>query len=88
MVYLFNSRYVYASVLSREGLFGNRYVLVAIAVLLPLQLLFSYAGFMQAWFGTADIDGGTWLRIVLCVTFIFFVVEGEKWLLRKRLGHA
>ena len=88
MVYLFNSRYVYASVLSREGLFGNRYVLMAIAVLLPLQLLFSYAGFMQAWFGTADIDGDTWLRIVLCVTFIFFVVEGEKWLLRRRLGHA
>jgi magnesium-transporting ATPase (P-type) len=88
MVYLFNSRYVYASVLSREGLLGNRYVLIAIAVLVPMQLLFSYAGLMQGWFGTGDIDAAAWLRIILFAVLIFLVVEGEKWLLRRRLGHA
>ncbi len=88
MVYLFNSRYIYASVLSWQGLSGNRYVLIAIAVLVPMQLLFSYAGLMQGWFGTGDIDAAAWLRVILCAVLIFFVVEGEKWLLRRRLGHA
>ncbi|MDP1535848.1 MAG: cation-transporting P-type ATPase [Burkholderiales bacterium] len=88
MVYLFNCRYVSAPVLSRGGLFGNRYILIAIATLLPLQWLFSYAGFMQVWFGTGDIDAGAWLRIVLCAAAIFLVVEGEKWLLRRRLERA
>ncbi len=88
MVYLFNSRYVYAPVLSWQGLFGNRYVLMVIAVLLPMQLLFSYAGFMQVWFGTGDIDVAAWLRILLCVSLIFLLVEGEKWLLRRRLGRV
>jgi magnesium-transporting ATPase (P-type) len=88
MCYLFNSRYVYAPALSRQGMFDNHYVLVAIAVLAPMQLLFTYAGFMQAWFGTGNIDAAAWSRIVLCATSIFFVVEGEKWLLRRRLGYV
>jgi magnesium-transporting ATPase (P-type) len=88
MVYLFNCRYVSAPVLSADGLLGNHYVLMAIAVLLPLQWLFTYAGFMQAWFGTGDIDAAAWLRITLCAAVIFLVVEGEKWLLRRRLECA
>ncbi|MFN7087045.1 MAG: cation-transporting P-type ATPase [Burkholderiales bacterium] len=83
MVYLFNSRYIYASVLSREGLFGNRHVLIAIAVLVPMQLLFSYAGLMQGWFGTADIDAAAWLRIVASAALLFVAVEIEKILLRR-----
>ena len=82
MAYLFNSRYVYASVLSRKGLFGNRYVLIAIAVLLPMQLLFSYAVFMQGWFGTAGIDATAWSRIVACAAVLFGTVELEKAVMR------
>ena len=39
IVYLFNCRYLMASVCSRQGLLGNRYVLMAIGLLLILQLL-------------------------------------------------
>jgi magnesium-transporting ATPase (P-type) len=88
MLYLLNSRYVYDSVLSRPGLFGNRYALFAIAMLAAVQLVFTYAPFMQGWFGTAAIDHEAWLRIMVCATGIFFIVEGEKWLLWRRPGRV
>jgi magnesium-transporting ATPase (P-type) len=88
MVYLFNSRYVYAPALSWVGMFGNWYVLVAIAVLAPMQLLFTYAGVMQSWFGTGSVDIGAWARILGCAVVIFAVVEIEKALMRRALGHA
>jgi magnesium-transporting ATPase (P-type) len=88
MVYLFNSRYVYAPALSWVGMFGNRYVLVAIVVLAPMQLLFTYWGVMQAWFGTGNIDIAAWARIIACAVVIFGVVEVEKAVMRRVLGRA
>lgn len=82
--YLFNMRSFRDSVLNREGLTGNRYVLFAIGLLLLAQLLFTYAPFMQALFGTAGLDAATWLRIVGFGVLVLFVVEGEKALLRRR----
>lgn len=86
MFYLFNSRYIHDPVLTRSGLFGNRYVLLAIAMLLPMQLLFTYAPVMQAWFGTASIDAGTWGRIVMMGIVVFGLVELEKMMMRYMLG--
>ncbi len=88
MVYLFNSRYVYAPALSWIGMFGNRYVLVAIVVLAPMQLLFTYWGVMQGWFGTGDIDVVAWTGIFACAVAIFGVVEIEKAIMRRALGRA
>ncbi len=76
--YLFNSRYLTASVFNRAGLFGNRYVLMAIGLLLLFQLAFTYLGPMQTLFGTAAIDALTWLRIVLVASSVLFLVEMEK----------
>ncbi|MGT4700585.1 hypothetical protein PDB1_05800 [Pseudomonas aeruginosa] len=39
MFYLLNSRHIYESVLSREGMFGDREVLLAIAACVVLQRL-------------------------------------------------
>ncbi|BCR03583.1 cation-transporting P-type ATPase [Desulfuromonas versatilis] len=80
--YLLNSRYLKASVLNRQGLFGSRYVLGAIGLVLVFQLLFTYAPPLQHLFATAAIGFGDWVRIVLVGSSVLFVVEAEKWLLR------
>ncbi len=54
--YLFNSRYLYQSSLSREGLLGSRAVLITIAILLVLQLAFTYWPPLQQIMGTAPIS--------------------------------
>jgi magnesium-transporting ATPase (P-type) len=82
--YLFNSRYITAPVLNREGLLGNRYVLLAVGLLILFQLAFTYLGPMQALFGTASIDAGIWGRIVLVASSVLFLVELEKALVRRR----
>ncbi|HLF98507.1 MAG TPA: cation-transporting P-type ATPase [Methylococcaceae bacterium] len=83
IVYLFNSRYLYASSLSWRGLFGNRYALMAVPFLLAIQGLFSYAPFMQQAFGTAAIDLSAWGRIAAFGIALFALVELEKQVLRN-----
>lgn len=88
--YLFNSRYMIAPVLNRAGLLGNRYVLYAVGLLILFQLAFTYLPPMQTLFGTAAIDAGVWLRILLVAASVLFVVELEKVLVRRwrrRLQH-
>jgi len=80
--YLFNSRYITASVLNWEGLTGNRYVLIAIGILLIFQLGFTYLTPMQSLFGTAAIDLKIWLRILLVSSSVLFLVELEKYFVR------
>ncbi|ATX82544.1 plasma-membrane calcium-translocating P-type ATPase/potassium and/or sodium efflux P-type ATPase,TIGR01523 [Mariprofundus ferrinatatus] len=81
--YLFNARYLLAPSLTREGIGGNRYVFYAIALLLLFQIAFTYAAPMQMMFGTADIGPDAWLRIVAVASSVLFLVELEKWLLRR-----
>jgi magnesium-transporting ATPase (P-type) len=83
--YLFNVRSFTGSVLNREGLTGNRYVLIAIALLLAAQALFTYVPVMQTLFGTAALDANTWLRIVGFGIIVLLAVEAEK-LVVKELG--
>ncbi len=82
--YLFNSRYITASVLSRAGFFGNRYVLIAIALLVLFQLCFTYFEPMQLLFGTVDIAPVIWLRILLVSSVVLFLVELEKLIVRRK----
>ena len=82
--YLFNARYVSAPVFRWAGLVGNRYVLVAITVMLILQLGFTYWAPMQLLFGTAAFDPAIWWRIVLVASSVLFLVELEKYLVRRQ----
>ncbi len=86
--YLFNSRYITHSIFSFRGFTGNRYVLLAIIALLTLQFGFTYLTPMQALFGTASIDPATWLRIVIIASSVLFLVEFEKYLVRRFKGEA
>jgi magnesium-transporting ATPase (P-type) len=81
--YLFNSRYLKYSVFNWAGLTGNRYVLIAIVILIFLQLDFTYLIPMQSFFGTTDIDLTVWLGIFLVSCSVLFLVEEEKYLKRR-----
>ena len=81
--YLFNSRYINDSVLNWEGFTGNRFVLIAIGLLVIFQLGFTYLPPIQHLFGTTAIDLGMWLRIILVSSSVLFLVEIEKYLVRR-----
>lgn len=80
--YLFNARFISAPVLNRQGLLGNHYALWAIAVLIVIQLVFTYHTGSHQLFGVTSIDAMMWGRIVLVASTILFLVELEKWILR------
>jgi magnesium-transporting ATPase (P-type) len=81
--YLFNSRYITASIFNWAGLTGNRYVLIAIAMLVTFQLGFTYLEPMQTLFGTTAIGIEIWLRILLVSSSVLFLVESEKYFMRR-----
>ncbi|RDH86159.1 MAG: carbonate dehydratase [endosymbiont of Galathealinum brachiosum] len=82
--YLFNSRYLKNSIFNWAGLTGNPYVLIAITILLILQIGFTYIGSMQHLFGTTNIDLNTWLRIIIVSSSVMFLVELEKYIVRRK----
>jgi potassium/sodium efflux P-type ATPase len=82
MFYLFNSRYLLRSTLSREGFLDNKYVLLTMILLVVFQLAFTYAKPMQHLFNTVDLGWAEWLRIVAIASSVFIFVEIEKSLLR------
>lgn len=83
MFYLINSRHILAPVLNREGLLGNRYVLLAIAVCIPLQLLYTYLPLMQNIFGSVGLTPEQWLKVIGAGLLVFVGAELEKRLIRN-----
>ena len=81
--YLFNSRYIKASIFNWAGLTGNRYVLIAVTLLIIFQLGFTYLEPMQSLFGTTVIGFNIWLRILLVSSSVLFLVELEKYFVRR-----
>jgi len=79
--YLLNVRLLHASVLTRNGIFGNRYVLMAIPLVLLFQMLFTYLPPMQKVFSTTGLDWQAWARIVAFGLLLFVLVELEKWII-------
>jgi magnesium-transporting ATPase (P-type) len=91
--YLFSVRSFAGSVLNREGFFGNRYVLIAIALMLACQAAFTYLPAMQTLFGTAALDVAAWTRILGFGVLTLLLVEAEKALIknlnhRRKAGHT
>ncbi|NVC95493.1 cation-transporting P-type ATPase [Vibrio natriegens] len=81
--YLFNTRFILDTAFCRQGLIGNVYVLIAIAVLIVFQACFTYLPFMQVLFGTTALEFDVWLRIVIVASSVLFLVELEKYFLSK-----
>ena len=78
VVYLLNCRRILASVVNPSGLIGSRAVLVAIAIVLGLQVLFTYAPPMHALFASAALDWRAWLWMSAAALLAFALVELEK----------
>ena len=76
--YLFNSRYIYGSVLSRAGLLGSRPVLISIGLMLLLQLAFTYFPPLQHLMGTEPISLADWGIVTLAGVAVLLLVELEK----------
>jgi magnesium-transporting ATPase (P-type) len=85
--YLFNSRFILEPVLNRHGLLENRYVLLAVGLLVLFQLGFTYIPTMQSLFGTAALDLQTWGAIILVASSVLWLVELEKIAVKHSLKH-
>ena len=80
--YVFNSRYLLASVLNLHGLFGNWLIWLAIVVLMIAQCGMTYWLPMQAMFGTVSLNFNTWKYIIGVAASLFVLVEIEKFVIR------
>ncbi len=81
--YLFNSRFMFDSSLSRQGLLGSRPVLLTVGILLALQLAFTYFPPLQRLLGTAPISAADWGIVTLAGLAVFLLVEWEKGIWRR-----
>lgn len=80
--YLVNSRFLLDSCFSFRAFTGNKWIPISIGALVVLQLLFTYAPFMQTVFGTAPLPVRTWAWLLLGGGVFFTLVELEKILIR------
>ncbi|MFX1508804.1 MAG: calcium-translocating P-type ATPase, SERCA-type [Promethearchaeota archaeon] len=86
MVHALNSRSGHLS-LFQVGFFKNRYLILAIAVSIILQLFIIYFPPLQIVFRTQPLLLQDWLIIILLTFSIFVVVEVFKFILRYRERH-
>ena len=81
--YLLNCRSLTQSMF-QIGLWSNRWVIIGIGIMIALQLLFTYAPFMNVLFSSAPISLSMWLDILAFGVLAYIVVEIEKWLRRRK----
>ena len=85
--YLFNVRYLGMPSLTLRGVIGTRAVLIAVGLVTALQLLFTYAPFMQTLFQTRPVSIAQGLLVIGIGAAAFALIEIEK-ALHDRLGRA
>ncbi len=82
LFYLFNCRRMNEPSIGK-GFFSNKYAFLAAGVLIIFQLIFTYAPFMNTWFGTEAHRTIYWLYPVMGGAAVFLLVELEKYLFGK-----
>lgn len=80
--YLFNCRSLTKSMF-QLGVFSNLWIWVGVGSMVALQLLFTYAPFMNRFFHSAPIGWDAWWRILLTAVVAYAIVGFEKWIRRK-----
>ncbi len=78
ILYIFNTRYLKANVLSFRGLFDNVAILIGVVAVIIFQILFTYTSLCHQLFKTAPISISSWLNIIMVSAALFFIVEIEK----------
>jgi potassium/sodium efflux P-type ATPase len=82
--YLFNVRYLAGRSLTLRGILGTRAVLIALAAVIVLQLLFTYAPLMTRLFETRPVDFWHGVIILAIGIVLFTILEFEKAFRRRR----
>lgn len=72
---LFNSRFLHLSSLHPHAITGNKATWISTGILLAVQMVFTYAPFMNAWFGSAPLGWAEWGFALLNGVVIFLLVE-------------
>jgi P-type Ca2+ transporter type 2C len=83
LFYLYNCRRMNNPAISK-GFFNNRFAFYASGILIVLQLIFTYAPFMNQLFGTNPHYFTYWVYPVTGGFIVFIFVELEKYLLGQR----
>ncbi|MEN6628651.1 MAG: HAD-IC family P-type ATPase, partial [Sulfuricella sp.] len=86
LFYLFNCRSMTHSPF-HVGFFSNLWLWGGVAMMIVLQLFFTYAPVMNRLFASAPIGLDDWGRVVVAGLVIYFIVEAEK-TLRRHIGKA
>ncbi|MDI6742501.1 MAG: cation-transporting P-type ATPase [Smithella sp.] len=79
LTYLFNCRSLTKSAF-KIGFFANPYVILGSLAMIALQLLYTYAPFMNTIFQSAPIGIEDWLLIIAVSIVTYSVVGLEKWI--------
>jgi magnesium-transporting ATPase (P-type) len=82
LAFLLNCRLLNGSAFTTRVLTGNRSLWVSAGALLVLQLLFTYAPFMNVWFDSAPIGVHSWALTAGVAVVVFVVIEAAKAVLR------
>jgi Ca2+-transporting ATPase len=82
ILYLFNARSLTRSPF-QLGFFSNPWAIGGAILMVLLQMLFTYAPFMNSLFGSASIPWSLWVDVLGVSLVAFVVIEIEKWIRRK-----
>jgi magnesium-transporting ATPase (P-type) len=80
--YLFNARSLIRSPF-QLGFFSNPWAVGGAILMVLIQLLYTYAPFMNTLFSSAPISLALWLDLLAVGLAAYIIVEAEKWLRRK-----
>jgi Ca2+-transporting ATPase len=79
---------VWGSSVVRAGFFGNPYLLGAVAITVALQFAVIYVPALALAFGTKPLSLEHVLWSTAIASSVFFIVEVEKWIRRRRQGRS
>ncbi|MEE4120689.1 MAG: cation transporting ATPase C-terminal domain-containing protein, partial [Paracoccaceae bacterium] len=80
--YLFSVRFLNTTSLSLRAALGTRPILIAVGAVTALQLVFTYAPFMEAFFGTRPLSLTEGALVVAVGPALLLILEIEKRLVR------
>ncbi|MDH5432068.1 MAG: cation transporting ATPase C-terminal domain-containing protein [Nitrosopumilus sp.] len=80
--YLFNCRSLTKSIL-KIGLLSNKLIFVGVAVMILLQITFTYVPIMNEIFHSHPIGMESWLKIIGVSLVVFIIIELKKFVSKK-----
>ncbi|WP_440951723.1 cation-translocating P-type ATPase [Methanococcoides sp. FTZ1] len=82
--YLFNCKSIHENVFG--DLFSNKFMLAGIALVVSLQLFITYNPVMNTILRTSPLETMDWIIITLTSSSVFFLIELEKYVKKRKLS--